>query len=119
MRVNLNINNVNISLESDDKNSLMRTIEKLMGDYNRPEYVPQTPVNPIRNEMKQYVSQVIPTQVSNTRTTFIPASDKQKMLIKRIPEYRDADLNNISKKEAGMIIEKWNKGRGYHYSNHY
>lgn len=118
MKINLNVNNVNVVLESDDNNSLMNVLNLLMNANERPE--PSTQTN-IRNEMREYLTPVIPVQapVQTPRYSFIPASDKQKKLLRSIPEYKNANLDAISKSEASMAIEKWNKSRSYHYKDHY
>ena len=115
MRINLTINNTIVTLENENTAELMEVLNKLVNT---------TPAPTIRDEFKQSLQSVIPPQNTPSyrvpvNTGFIPASDKQKKLLRSIPEYRNADLNNISKQEASMAIETWNKSRSYHYKDHY
>ena len=121
MKLNLTLDNVTVTLESNDKNAVMALLDKIMTPSARPE--PSSSYN-IRTEMRQHLSTVIPPQTTTVPETlptqmFIPASDKQKSLLRNIPEYKGKDLTGISKSEASMAIEKWNKSRSYHYKDHY
>lgn len=121
MKINMIINNVNITLEGNSNEEIMSIMNQLMS-INRPEPSIQ---NNIRESFRAHIETVIPQQelmnhpVQNTIRPFIPASDKQKQLLKAIPEFKGRDLNTISKSEASRAIENWNKSRSYHYKDHY
>lgn len=121
MKINMMINNVSITLEGNNNEEIMSIMNQLMS-MNRPEPSIQ---NNIRDNFRAHIETVIPQQelmkapVQNNYKPFIPCSDKQKQLLKSIPEFKGRDLNTVSKSEASNAIEAWNKSRAYHYKDHY
>lgn len=116
MKINMIINNISITLEGNNNEEIMRMMNQLMS-INRPDPSIQ---NNIREEFKAHVAPAFPVQAPVRPTApFIPASDKQKQLLKAIPEFKGRDLNTVSKSEASRAIENWNKSRAYHYKDHY
>ena len=121
MKINMMINNVSITLEGNNNEEIMRIMNQLMS-INRPDPSIQ---NNIRESFRAHIETVIPQQelmahpVQNTIKPFIPASDKQKQLLRAIPEFKGRDLNTVSKSEASRAIESWNRERGVHYKDHY
>lgn len=116
MIITLTINNTSITLENENTAELMALLNKIVNN--------NSTAPTIRDEFKQSLQSVIPPQNPPSyrvpvNTGFIPCSDKQKKLLRSIPEYKNADLNSVSKQEASMAIETWNKSRAYHYKDHY
>ena len=105
--IKLIIDGVDITLRSDDVSKL-KEISNIIMDV----------MVPSNFSLMNELNNTIPADIvdnSPLPPDFVPASDKQKKLLMRIPECAGRDINRISKKECSEIIERWNKSRNYSY----
>ena len=99
------LDEVEISLKSENTEKLREVSSKIMERFSGNDFSLMEEINTV----------LPPEEYEPLPPDIIPPSEKQKKLLMRIPECAGRDINRISKKECGEIIERWNKSRNYSY----
>lgn len=115
MEIKIVIDGVEITLNSNDTLKVRETLDKIIGALS---FKPAPAPAPVPNVIMDQMRNILPPDPVMP-AGFVPPSEKQKRLLMKIPEVRGRDINTISKKECGEIIERWNKSRSYSYVDPY